>query len=108
MAKQELRLAAAEEGAQITVESIQETVAKHFQIKVQDLKSANRAKSVALPRQIAMYLIRKYTRMGFKEIGNSFGGKDHSTILHACNKIEKNSKKDAGLKTTVESIQNQL
>ena len=106
MAKQELKIAAAEEETKITAESIQTTVARHFDIKISDLKSTNRAKSVSLPRQIAMYLIRKYTRMGFKEIGSYFGGKDHSTILHACNKIQKNMEVDPGLKASVETIQN--
>jgi chromosomal replication initiator protein len=63
---------------------------------------------VALPRQIAMYLIRKYTGLGFKEIGHYFGGKDHSTVMHACKKIETDMDSDSSLRDSVESIQNQL
>ena len=72
------------------------------------MKSAARARSVALPRQIAMYLIRKYTGLGFKEIGLYFGGKDHTTILHACGKIEEGLETDAPIREAVEAIQNLL
>lgn len=108
MAKQELKMFVPEEGSHVTVEAIQVSVAKHFHLKMQDLKSATRARTVALPRQIAMYLIRKYTGMGFKEIGQYFGGKDHSTILHACQKIEKGLESDASIQKSVEDIQNLL
>ncbi|MBN22107.1 MAG: chromosomal replication initiator protein DnaA [Bdellovibrionaceae bacterium] len=108
MAKHELRAAVPEQGSQLTVETIQEIVAKHFGIKVTDLKSTSRMKSIALPRQIAMYLIRKYTGLGFKDIGNHFGGKDHTTILHAYHKIDKSYEKDVSIREAVEAIQNQL
>ena len=61
-----------------------------------------------MPRQIAMYLIRKYTGMGFKEIGLYFGGKDHTTIMYGCTKIEKAMEADGKLRDLVEHIQNQL
>lgn len=108
MAKQELKMSLPEEGSLLTVESIQVAVAKHFQIKIQDLKSTARNKTVALPRQIAMFLVRKYTGMGFREIGQVFGGKDHSTILHACQKIEGGFDGDPEIRVAVESIQNLL
>lgn len=108
MAKQELRNAVPEESAQYTVESIQAAVAKHFHLKSHDLKAATRARKVAVPRQIAMYLIRKYTGIGFKEIGHHFGGKDHSTIVHACKKIEVEMETDPQLRDSVEAIQNLL
>ena len=108
MAKQELRNAVPEESAQYTVESIQAAVAKHFHLKIVDLKAATRQRKVAVPRQIAMYLIRKYTGIGYKEIGHHFGGKDHSTIVHACQKIEQEMETDAQLKEAVEGIQNLL
>jgi chromosomal replication initiator protein len=108
LAKHDLRNAVPEEGAQFTIESIQNVVAKHFQIKVVELKSPLRARSVALPRQIAMYLIRKYTGTGFKEIGQYFGGKDHTTIIHACEKIEKGFETDPSIREAVEAIQNLL
>ena len=108
LAKHEMRNVVPEEGSQFTIESIQNVVAKHFQIKVIELKSTTRTRSISLPRQIAMYLIRKYTGIGFKEIGQYFGGKDHTTILHACNKIEKGCESDPAIRDAVESIQNLL
>lgn len=108
MARQELKNVVNDDGNEITVEFVQETVAKHFRVKTQDLKSSARSKSVALPRQIAMYLIRKYTGLGYKEIGQYFGGKDHTTILHACNKIETQFAQNPETRQLVETIQNQL
>ncbi len=108
MAKHELRTAVPVEGSNYTIESIQNAVARHFHLKIQDLKSSARNRSVSLPRQIAMYLIRKYTGLGFKEIGLYFGGKDHTTILHACAKIESNLETDQPIRDAVEAIQNLL
>lgn len=108
MAKQELRAAIPEEGSHLTIESIQNAVAKHFRLKMSDLKSTARTRSVSEPRQIAMYLIRKYTGLGFKEIGQYFGGKDHSTILHACQKIERGMESNPEIRDSVEGIQNLL
>jgi chromosomal replication initiator protein len=108
MAKSELKASIPEEGSIFTIEAIQNAVAKHFRLRVQDLKSTTRARAVALPRQIAMYLIRKYTGVGFKEIGHCFGGKDHTTILHACSKIEKGIEADPEIRDSVEKIQNLL
>ncbi len=108
MAKQELRLAIPEEGSHLTIESIQTAVAKHFRLKAQDFKSTSRSQSVAVPRQIAMYLIRKYTGVGYKEIGVYFGGKDHTTIMHAVKKIEAALETDRTIREAVEAIQNLL
>ncbi len=108
MAKQELKNAVPEESSNFTIESIQNAVAKHYRLRIPDLKSTTRTRTVALPRQIAMYLIRKYTGLGFKEIGTYFGGKDHTTILHACSKIENGLDNDPTLREAVESIQNLL
>lgn len=108
MAKQELKTVVPEEGSQFTIESIQTAVAKYYHVKMQDLKSTTRSRNVSLPRQIAMYLIRKYTGLGFKEIGHYFGGKDHSTVMHACKKVETEMDTDSALRESVESVQNQL
>ncbi len=108
MAKQELRMAIPEEGPHLTVDAILIAVSKHFHLKIPDLKSNTRARSVALPRQMAMYLIRKYTGIGFKDIGSYFGGKDHTTILHACKKVEEGLENDAPIREAVEAIQNLL
>jgi chromosomal replication initiator protein len=108
MAKNILKSVVPEESSHFTAEAIQSAVAKHFHLRVQDLKSTSRAQEIALPRQIAMFLIRKYTGMGLKEIGQHFGGKDHTTVLHACEKIHKGVEAETDVKAMVESIQNIL
>lgn len=108
MAKHELKAAVPTEGSNFTIESIQNAVVRHYNLKLLDLKAPSRARAIALPRQIAMYLIRKYTGLGFKEIGLYFGGKDHTTILHACSKIEAGLEGDHSIREAVESIQNLL
>lgn len=108
MAKSELRTSIPEEGNHVTVEAIQQAVAKHFRIRIPDLRSNSRERKVAFPRQIAMYLIRKYTKIGLKETGTYFGGKDHSTVAHAVEKIEGDLEKDPQLRQDVEAIQNLL
>jgi chromosomal replication initiator protein len=72
----------------ITIESIQKYVADYYQLKVHELKSRNNSKSVALPRQVAMYLCKKLTTASLPEIGRSFGGKHHSTVLHSIRKVQ--------------------
>lgn len=108
LAKQQLKLVVPEQGSTYTIESIQSAVAKHFRLKASDFKSNSKQRSVARPRQIAMFLIRKYTSLGFKEIGHYFGGRDHTTIMHACREIEKKIESDREIKDAVESIQNLL
>jgi len=73
----------------ITVEEIQKKVAEHFNIKVADMSSTRRARNIARPRQVAMYLSKMLTTKSLMELGKKFGGKDHSTILHAIKTIEK-------------------
>ena len=67
---------------------IQKTIADHFKMRVQDLKSKNNSKSVAMPRQICMYLCKKLTGASLPHIGREFGDKHHTTVLHSVNKIE--------------------
>ncbi len=71
----------------ITVESIKRTVCKYFAVSLKDMDSIKRTRNIALPRQIAMYLSRELTDESLPKIGESFGGRDHSTVLHACKKI---------------------
>jgi len=85
-------------------EEIQKLVCKYFNIKVADLKGKKKNNAVVLPRQIAMYIIRKKTSLSFPEIGDHFGGKDHSTVIHSIKKIEKIYKEDQQIKNAVESI----
>ena len=72
----------------ITIESIQKYVADYYQLKVHELKSRNNSKSVALPRQVAMYLCKHLTTASLPEIGRSFGGKHHSTVIHSIRKVQ--------------------
>jgi chromosomal replication initiator protein len=78
----------------ITIESIQKHVSDYYQLKPSELKSKNNSKSVAMPRQIAMYLCKSLTHASLPEIGRSFGGKHHSTVIHSINKVEALRKKD--------------
>lgn len=71
----------------VTIDGIQKMVAEHFDIRLADMTSRRRTQNIARPRQIAMYLARELTKNPLKEIGNAFGGKDHGTVIHACNKV---------------------
>src|SRR3989304_1338536 len=88
----------------LNIESIQKEVANFFGVKIQDLKSEKKMKNIALPRQIAMYLTRKYTGASYPEIGEKFGGKDHSTVIHAVRKIEAKIGEDSSLKDSVNAV----
>ena len=97
-------------GAQreITVEGIQKTICDYYNIKIGDLKAKRRTKNVAFPRQVAMYLCRKYTETSFPSIGDKFGGRDHSTVIHASKTIEKKIKEDPYMQTTIEKLERNL
>ena len=84
---------------------IEKIVAEYFKISIEDLKSKKRNADIAFPRQIAMYLIRKLTDESFPKIGLEFGGKDHSTVMHSCEKIAKDMQKDPALKSTIEKLE---
>lgn len=92
----------------ITLEDVQDVVARRFHVKVSELKSKRRTKTVVHPRQIAMYLCRELTASSFPEIGREFGGKDHTTIIHACRQIEKALEKDPSLQATVENLKDEI
>ena len=108
MAKEVLKDILVEKNRELTVEEIQKNVAAHFGIKVSDLKSPKRLKALVLPRQLAMYLSRQLTSCSFPEIGEKFGGKDHSTIIHAIKKIEKQLEDDFQLRSTLATLKNGL
>ena len=71
----------------VTIEEIQKKVAEHFNIRIADMHSARRARAIARPRQVAMYLAKQLTSRSLPEIGRKFGGRDHTTVMHACDKI---------------------
>jgi len=79
----------------VTIETIQKFVADYYKLKLVDLKSRNNSKSIAMPRQIAMYLCKSLTNASLPEIGRSFGGKHHSTVIHSIRKVEELRKNDA-------------
>jgi chromosomal replication initiator protein len=93
---------------EVTVESIQKTICDYYNIKIGDLKAKRRTKNVAIPRQVAMYLCRKYTATSFPSIGYKFGGRDHSTVIHASKAIEKRIKDDPHMQTTIEKLEKNL
>lgn len=88
----------------ISSDYIQEVVAKYFNLEVKDLKSSKRSNDIAYPRQIAMYLCRDIANMPFIKIGQNFGKRDHTTVMHACNKIENEIKENTNTKLIVESV----
>ena len=85
----------------VTIEIIQKFVADYYNLKLVDLKSRNNSKSVAMPRQIAMYLCKSLTHASLPEIGRSFGGKHHSTVIHSIRKVEDLRKKDGDFNTLI-------
>ncbi|GFR35084.1 chromosomal replication initiator protein DnaA [Thermobrachium celere] len=89
---------------QITVELIQDVVASYYNLRIEDFKSKRRTKNVAYPRQIAMYLARKLTDLSLPKIGEEFGGRDHTTVIHAYEKISEDLEKDDALKETIDEL----
>src|SRR5689334_16466410 len=85
----------------VTIEMIQKFVADYYNLKLADLKSRNNSKSVAMPRQVAMYLCKSLTHASLPEIGRSFGGKHHSTVIHSIRKVEDLRKKDTDFNTLI-------
>ncbi len=93
---------------QATIELIQKCVADHFKIELSELVGSKRHKQVLIPRQVAMYLCRKLAKLSYPEIGHKFGGKDHSTVINACQKIEKVMAVDDDLRSSVLTLELQL
>ncbi|MGH7276322.1 MAG: chromosomal replication initiator protein DnaA [Candidatus Rokuibacteriota bacterium] len=93
-----------EEEKVITIDQIQRKVGDFFGVKPSDLKAQNRTKAVAFPRQIAMYLARQLTHASLSEVGRAFGGKDHTTVLHAVGKVQTLLQEDPKLRKTVDGL----
>lgn len=92
----------------ITIQEIQRVVGQHFNVKLEDFKAKKRTKSVAFPRQIAMYLSRELTDSSLPKIGEEFGGRDHTTVIHAHEKISKLLQKDEQLQRQINEIKEML
>ena len=93
---------------QINVDLIQDVVSSYFNLRIDDFKSQRRTRNVAYPRQIAMYLCRKLTDMSLPKIGEEFGGRDHSTVIHAYEKVSNKLKEDESLKETINDLTKKL
>ena len=93
---------------QPTIQQIIDAVTRYYDIKLSDLMSKRRHKSVALPRQVCMWLARKHTRFSLEEIGGYFGGRDHTTVMHAVRTVSERTSKDAALSSDVERIERSI
>jgi len=92
----------------VTIEEIQKRVSAHFNIRTSDMHSARRARSVARPRQVAMYLAKQLTARSLPEIGRKFGGRDHTTVMHAVKKVDELREHDASFAEDVELLRRML
>jgi chromosomal replication initiator protein len=92
----------------VTIEEIQKKVAEYFKIRLTDMSSARRARQVARPRQVAMYLAKQITQRSLPEIGRRFGNRDHTTVMHACSRVSELINRDAALAEDVELLRRML
>ena len=107
-ARQVLQNLLREKSATITIESIQKAICDYFRIKPADLRSKRRSRVIAVPRQVAMYLCRRYTQASFPTIGDRFGGRDHSTVIHATHVVDQRMKDDPTFRATIERLERLL
>ena len=108
VAQDTLRDSFKEEAQKITIEKIQRLTAEYFNLKISDLRSKSRMKSISKPRQVSMYLIRCLTSHSLPEIGEYFGGRDHTTVLHACNKIHRELGENKQTQRVIEEMKEML
>ncbi|MDD9858732.1 MAG: chromosomal replication initiator protein DnaA [Gammaproteobacteria bacterium] len=90
---------------QISIENIQQTVAEYYKLRVTDLLSKKRSRNIARPRQLAMFLAKEYTNLSLPQIGARFGGRDHTTVLYACRRIEELIQTDPGIKEDYRNLE---
>jgi chromosomal replication initiator protein len=107
-AQEELRDLVRSHERRVTIDEIQRRVAEHFNIKLAEMTSDRRARVVARPRQVAMYLAKQLTTRSLPEIGRKFGGRDHTTVMHAMRKIEELTLTDPVLAEDVELLRRML
>ena len=108
MARDVLKDIIVDKTRELSIEIIQKQVADHFKIKVSELKSDKRLKALVVPRQIAIYLCRELTKASYPEIGEKFGGKDHSTIIHSVKKIDLQIAQDLEIKGIIDTLRRSL
>jgi chromosomal replication initiator protein len=104
LARQVLRNVIDQADKAVSIDGIQKYIADYYSLKIVDLKSRNNSKSIAMPRQVAMYVCKALTHASLPDIGRSFGGKHHSTVIHSINKVEALRKKDAVFNKQIESF----
>jgi chromosomal replication initiator protein len=107
-ARQVLQNILREKDSTITIESIQKVVCEFFHVRPADLRSKKRSRTIAVPRQVAMYLCRRYTQASFPVIGDRFGGRDHSTVIHATQVVDHRVKEDPTFRATIERLERML
>ncbi|GLG01847.1 chromosomal replication initiator protein DnaA [Alicyclobacillus hesperidum subsp. aegles] len=88
----------------VTVNQVQKVVSDHYGLRIDDLRGKKRTRNIAFPRQIAMYLTRELTDMSLPRIGEAFGGRDHTTVMHACDRVAEEMEKDADLRATIDRL----
>jgi chromosomal replication initiator protein len=108
LAQEVLRHVIEHEEKAVTIEQIQKFVAEYYQLKLVELKSRNNSKSVAMPRQVAMYLCKQLTNASLPEIGRSFGGKHHSTVIHSIKKVEEMRSNDPTFSSQIGNLLDSL
>ena len=108
LAKEVLKDVFSSKDQPVTPELIKKHVCKHFNIKQSDLESSKRSRNLAFPRQIAMYICRNMTDLSLPKIGESFGNRDHTTVLHACDKITSEIKSNESLKEIVKQLEQSI
>ena len=92
----------------VTIEQIQKKVADHFEVGLADITGKRRTANIVFPRQVAMYLSRRHTKASLQQIGETFGGRNHGTVLHACHTLSGRMKREDRLRQTIENLDTQL
>ena len=108
LAQEVLKDLTAEQQRLPTIPSIQKAVADFYGVRVDDLRSRGRNKSIVLPRQVAMYLCREIVKASLPDIGEGFGGKDHSTVIHSCQKVKQKMAGEEAFRKQVHDLTTQL
>ena len=108
LAKAALGETASPDQRRITIQQILDAVTKYYNVRLSDLQSKKRHKSIAFPRQVCMYLARRHTRYSLEEIGGYFGGRDHTTVMHAVRTVDDDGKNDQNIATQLAHLETQL
>jgi chromosomal replication initiator protein len=108
LAKAALGESGSPEKKRITIQQILDAVTKYYNVRLSDLQSKKRHKSIAFPRQVCMFLARRHTRYSLEEIGGYFGGRDHTTVMHAVRTVDSDIKDDSTIAEQLMHLENQL